>query len=747
MLRYGFLFLACAGATATAQLRYVSQGPIVLRDGAGSASLSVINIGKTPLPLALRAGPFSDDTSQTALPIARVIFAAETGGPLPLKVDPGAKIRVLATVSNLSGAGVASASLLNGDLELGRLHVVEADAPLNISVTGNGASDQNLVLTDGADSVLTLKNNDSEAYPLDWVFQIAGDTIQSGELQLGPRGTSQIELTPTDNLFSWKDDVRPSTKTGLLMLSLHGPPEVARELLPERTVQVNVLMRKLNPGWTSFLSHFFVMLLLLLGGLLSVVGNTVLPNLMRKISLRRQVDALGERTGSVSTRVDSYLRTLLRMERKRLDLLLKKAWAFSLSSVETLDEVSAGVDRLSRRLKVAERLDELRRKVEESSGTAPPSITDDVDGKLQMAAAQIESFALTDEEISAAHSHMDKANAALEMLGNAEALARMIAGNFRDLRVRQKFLPYAYYNDLKAVLPGLFEMLNQPFDDFRNIPRQMVFAIDYGIAALQLAFDYAVMRASTAATAADTATDAGAVATTGQSARDRMIAHQKELVTLLGTLSWPALRELRALVQEMRENIYERDVLEEISNPGQAEIVRDPHAVRPFLPVLYSIRFKDSRFNDAAAIRRLMCKWDFPNHVLEQDWKICHFFQGKEFQRDEGRHVTISVRVENKKPADVTQSEGKGAARPVRSRLSSMVEIHKSERSAYSHAFAETVRFLIAFGVALAGLLSGALQELDKLDFVPAVIAILALGFAADSVKNLLSQTARKASA
>ena len=64
----------------------------------------------------------------------------------------------------------------------------------------------------------------------------------------------------------------------------------------------------------------------------------------------------------------------------------------------------------------------------------------------------------------------------------------------------------------------------------------------------------------------------------------------------------------------------------------------------------------------------------------------------------------------------------------------------------YSRLFAEGLRFFIAFGVALAGLLSGALEQLSKLDFLPATLAILALGFGADSVKNLLTQSPRKPS-
>lgn len=748
LLQFGILFAAYAAATTAAQLRYVAQTPIILRDGAGSTGFTVINIGRIPLPLALRPGPFSDDTSQMTLAPPRTTFTSESGAPPPVRVDPGASVLVQVNVSGISGAAVASAPLLNGDLELGKLHLIEADAPLDISISNIGDSNRELVLTEGEDAVLILKNNDFAAYPLDWAFQVSGTTLQSGELQLGPHGSSRLELTPTDDLYTWKDNVRPSSRTGALLLSLHGPPEVARDLLPERTLPINLQMRKLSPAWTSFWSHMFVALILLLGGLLSLVGNSVLPNILRKITLRRQVVAFGERISSVSTRVDIQLTALLRLERKRLELLLKKAWAFSLSSVETLDEVSEGVDRLTKRLKVAERLDELRRRLEEVASTAPPSVTDDIESKLQMAASELQLFTLTEEEVIAANGYMDKANAGLEMLGNTEALSRMIAGNFRDLKVRQKFLPYSYYNDLKAALPGLFEMLNQPFDDFRNIPRQMIFAIDYGVAALQLAFDYAVMRESVAASVGSAPVPGQASGPASQSARDRLIAHQKELVDLLGTLSWAALRELRALVQEMRENLYDRDVLEEIATKGQAEIVLDPKTVRPFQPLHFSIRFKDPRFNDSAAMRRLTCKWDFPGDSLEQGWRIYHFFQGNEANREEGPDVPVSVRVESMKSAALaTAASGKAAARPLRSNLSAMVELRRGERSSYSRAFAEAVRFLIAFGVALAALLAGALQELEKLDFLPAVIAILALGFAADSVKNLLSQSAKRTTA
>lgn len=738
-LQAGLLFLAYGALAAAAQLRLSAPDPLVLHNGAGSVAIRIFNLGTAPVPLALRAGNFVDDISQTTLPGSTITLAPVFGGDLPANIAPGTQLQLEANVSHLTGAGVASAPIFNGANQLGQLQAVEADAPIDVSITGPGGSGQKLALTDGENAEITIKNNDATAYPLDWSFQIEGRGLQSGELQLAPHGTARIELLPTTDLYTWADYVHPSDKTGQLLLALHGPPEVPREVLPQRTLQVNLLMRRLNPGWTSIWSHVFVMLVLLLGGLLSLIGNSVLPNILRKIHLRRRIAELGERMRSLSSRVDPYLRTLLRMERKRMTLLLNRCWAFSPSAAETLDTVSASIDRLSKRLKVVARLDELRRRLDEVMPTAPPSITDDLYNKLQLAAGHLHSFGLTDEDVNAAGRILDGEEKTFAMLGDLDSQARMIATNFRDLKVRQKFLPYSYYNDLKAALPGLFELLNQPFDDFRNIPRQMMFAVDYGVSAIQMAFDYAILRAGTASAP-------GGAEGAAQGARERLLARQRELIELLGTLSWQALHDLRALVQEMRENIYEQDVLEEIGTPGQAKIVCDPRSVRAYAPILFSIRFKDPRFNDAAALQRLSCKWEFPNEMLDQHWKICHFFQGNEFQRGEGRDITVSVRVESHKSADAAaKTDGKDGARALRNSLSATIEVLRRERTTYSRAFAEAMRFFIAFGVALAALLSGVLQQIDRLDFVPGAIAILLLGFGVDSIKNLLVQTSRRA--
>jgi hypothetical protein len=54
--------------------------------------------------------------------------------------------------------------------------------------------------------------------------------------------------------------------------------------------------------------------------------------------------------------------------------------------------------------------------------------------------------------------------------------------------------------------------------------------------------------------------------------------------------------------------------------------------------------------------------------------------------------------------------------------------------------FAVGFSFAIAFFFALVGLISGAQDQLAKLDILPALIAVFLLGFGADTVKNILIQ-------
>ncbi|MGD0095771.1 MAG: hypothetical protein ABSB60_04710 [Terracidiphilus sp.] len=753
IVRWTPVLLACLAPTTKAQLRLVSNEPVILRSGSGAARFVLTNSGKSALPLALNAGTFLDLTSHARLPMPKVTFALEAGAAaLPAQIVPGQSLQIVASVSNLAGTTAADAKLFNQNDEIGQLDAVAVDVPLNITLDGNGTPEKPLKFTYGRTVALTLKNGGTEFFSLDWRFQLGGTVVKTDHVILIPNGRSRIQLSPPKEVYSWKDFIRPTERNGLLIVSQRGPHGVSSDLLPVEAIPVTLTMMRLGPDWTEVLFAIYVMIFLLLGGLLSLLGSSVLPNILKKVALHRQINDLADRTSSVSARVDSYLRVLLRLERAKIARALNEVGPLSLSSGERFEDVSISIDRLAKRLVVAERLDELRRRFTDASATAPPSITDDIDRTLQSASNQLHSFSLPDEDVNAANLQLSKAEAALALLDDSAAQAKLIATNFKQLKDRIDSFPAAYYADLKQALPGIFAVLDSPFEDPANIVQPMFFAIDHAIAAAHAALDYAMVRA--------TVPEGKSLncAQPGKSSKERLLDHECELIDMLSTLSWKSLRAATTLVQEMREDIYEADILAEIDKvradgTKRVRVEFDTQKARPFLPVYFTVSFDDPRFCAAAALNRLAFKWSFPGDLTEDGPRVCHYFLGDEplqngsegeeathrksgkkpFRlKKNGRKVRIAVSVQSHKNLDAADT------------IEGVLEIQPPKPHQATRAFAEAVRFLIAFGVALAGLEAGALDQLAKLDFFPATLAVVALGFGADSIKNLLTQSPKK---
>lgn len=752
VVRWLPVFLVCLASMAAAQPKVVSSEPVILRNSAGAARIVLANPGNTALPLNLSAGTFLDETSHGKLPAPKVTFSLEAGGgDLPAQIGPGQSLQVVANVSNMASSTAAHAKLFNQLDEVGELNAVAVDVPLNITLEGNGTPEKPLNFGYGHSVALTLKNGGTEFFSLDWRFQLGGKLVKSGTMILTPNGLSRIVLSPPVDVYSWKDFFRPTQRNGLLIVSQHGPHGVSSDLLPVQAIPVTLKMMRLSSDATEVLFAIYVMLFLLLGGLLSLLGSSVLPSVLKKIALQRQISDLADRTSSVSARVDSYLRVLLRLERAKIGIALGEVGPLSLSSAERFEDVSVSIDRLAKRLTVAERLDELCRRFQDASATAPPSITDDIDRTLQLAANQLHSFSLPDDDVNAANTMLSKAEASLGLLEDNDAQAKRIAANFKQLKDRLKEFPENLYADLKQALPGLFAFLDFPFDDPANIVRPMFFAIDHAIAAIHAALDYAMVRIAIPVATPAIGGDPG------KSSRDRLQEHEGELIGLLGTLSWKSLRAATTLVQEMREDIYENDILAEIAKQRadggkRVRVEFDTQKARPYLPVYFSIGFDDPRFCGSAALSRLAFRWNFPGDLIEEGSRVCHYFLGDEpleiavvggetqhtntrrrrLQAKVGRKVKIVVAVQSHKNLEASDT------------IEGSIEIQALKPRQATRAIAEGVRFLIAFGVALAGLEAGALDQLAKLDFLPATLAVVALGFGADSIKNLLTQAPKK---
>ena len=465
-----------------------------VQGGKGSAVIPIENNGDNPASVNLSSSPVTDATTGSEITGAVVSFATESGGqPIvnvsaqgnatappanqtgnaapgaggtnpkpaqPVTVPAHSKMNVQVKVSGLTGTTWAKMSVYNQGADVGNLDLVVLDDPLNVAIDGLGAAATTpLAGTYGNTVTFTLKNNSAEFLALDCEVELRDSPSSCGRIVLPPNAAKAVPVDLVWGAFSWTDLVQPSSQTGGLRLTLQVPPGTPAEMVPVKVLPLNITLQAAGPIWLSLLSLIYVGAFLALGGYLSVLASTVLPNMVKKAELRKQVNELANRTSSVSTKVDSYLRVLLRLERKKIHVLLDNLSGFSPSASEQFADIATLTSGLMKRLTVAERLDKLRRAFEDKSATAPPSISDGIDKNLDTAAGQLHSFVLNDADVVASNAYLDKAEGLLKLLDDKDAQARLIAQNYVQLRNRIQAFP-ADYSDLKEALSGIFDSLN-----------------------------------------------------------------------------------------------------------------------------------------------------------------------------------------------------------------------------------------------------------------------------------------------
>ena len=72
--------------------------------------------------------------------------------------------------------------------------------------------------------------------------------------------------------------------------------------------------------------------------------------------------------------------------------------------------------------------------------------------------------------------------------------------------------------------------------------------------------------------------------------------------------------------------------------------------------------------------------------------------------------------------------------------LAEKVPLQTARGQRRDRATLEGLRLFFALGLAVVALLSGARDQLLKLDIVPGLIAVFLVGFGADSIKNLFTR-------
>jgi hypothetical protein len=186
-------------------------------------------------------------------------------------------------------------------------------------------------------------------------------------------------------------------------------------------------------------------------------------------------------------------------------------------------------------------------------------------------------------------------------------------------------------------------------------------------------------------------------------------------------------RAARKAMREIADGVYREEVedaLKDKLRPPRVFLTQP--TVREYSPVVFAIQFHDPRMNDCEALDAIQCHWDFGHLGLtETGWRVAHFFpkpdtytvkatfsmNGTPLKYDDGAPVTIDQKI----------------------------QVEALARENQDRTRAEIVQLAIVLLVALLGLLAGAREQLQKLDFLAAIVALFLLGFSADAIKTALA--------
>jgi hypothetical protein len=729
----------CAFAAAAISLRLASIGaaqqaaPVVLFDpvivtdqnGSGNAIIQIRNSGTMPLPVSLTTGDIRSKTTGRKVN-AQIVFskATESTGVNPSieeNVPPGMVFLMRATVSGLLEAGEFETSLIYKGEAIKSLRISRRQFPLAITIDGLNPGSPDVFFQDGKPTTLTLKNNDALTYPFRWDLTVDGVTLSSGAVGiLAPGGASDITFQPADEWFSiisglFKDDVAKG-RLRLRFVPVGETPSVSD---PSKDIPLNVHLSYWSPLITRFIAGAITLLLLLLGGISSMVLNLSLPNQLRRLNIKDSLKTLGPKIADIPIQIDSRARVMLGIERKRLaDFIKSRKW-YSAEFGAFMDIAAQSITKLSTRIDLLQRLNLTLSSFYRNRNRIPPRIVDEIEETRARAMEILQKRESQDPELQTVQTCIAEIQKRIDAMNQPDAA---LAKNLADevVAMQQDFDPAKGRIGTTATCADVLNDLPGPFNSLAAAPTDpaKINPVDYGdidrmLFKLRLIREFVELREGRA----------------NSEFRLNLDHYGGEFLEYLSFENLDSLFAARDLLGQMQANTFESDVEEELKvTPPQLSIEADRGEIRAYEPIKLYASFYKKVLNSAPVRRGWICSWDFGDGLREKGWSVSHYFTEEQtynvtvsFQHPEGHFI----KNDDGNPIEVTQQF---QVKPV-----------LAERLG-ARAGLEAVRLGVALFAAVVALMAGAQDQLMKLDIFAGLVAVFLLGFGADTVKNLLTQ-------
>ena len=743
------------------ETRYAGKNLQVIRLGdlsidpssnSGSTVIEVRNAGKEKLSVSLYAREFRTGPRSSRLDAKAVIGAPNDKGTetYRLDLDPDQRRELRVTASGTWDAGFATAPLCIDNQMLVELRAKLSRVPFNVKPSTPGTTTTPVVARfdeNQAELAFRVENSDALNYPVIYRLELDGHEITPPLGSLVPAsGSSELKVDVPSELFPDCASALAKQRvlSGVLKIALDDTYE-APTAAPPRTFPVVVALER-RPEWVrAFWSGALAFFLLTLGGVVSLYLNHGIPNAFRRFGIDRKLDPLAARTKRLSNFIHPQIRIDLRVRRLELSQRARSERIFYPAANEVLEGVATDVDMLEKRVDLASRIDDRIQVVRRMGADGPPELLGALLRRLRHLTRALLPVAPGEQAFQSVEDGLKATDAEIAKIETDDVTLRSAhieKGNALCKSVGQKWDKLFPAGADESTWPRWAKALHDAMGAFVTHARICFATADDEHQEESLAsLDTAVAKLSIIATYIRVCECASAE----QNARfdlpdaeyqkdDATVPTQRQIFfDCLSGSSMQALEQARHLIRAAEQGIFVRELVEQIEG-RKYRIEVSPQSVAPYELTSFRVVFLEPKFNDAAARDRLECVWTFLHGAharTETSWATSQFFTQLK-----------------KNPVSVSFCRGpyrfspKPLPKDVPDPLQKVdIEVRPLSRKEMRHRTKlEVVQLAVTIVITMVALLSGAQEQLNKLDTFAGIAAVFAIGFGADIVKNLIAR-------
>jgi hypothetical protein len=516
---------------------------------------------------------------------------------------------------------------------------------------------------------------------------------------------------------------------------------------PSKSFPVKVRM-SWAVSYQEFVNVVFLILLLALGGTVSIWVNWGMPNTSRALAIRKRLWETQTKLNGTGELVAAKWRVILAAQLEWILREMKSTlWVFPAFST-TLDAIEKKTSLLEEWIDIAYQIAVIREQMQQAQRKQrmPPTLLRFIEERCDHALEPLETGHTNDDELRTMHLAVTEA---LTILKGSTGPNQMLEQEITDRETRL----LGGIEELKKSFESEFGNLIEDFKKHAALPlKPAVYAdrdtVSAKILILTEFFD-CVRRATLsapplaqAAAGGSSLTGLPVTAVASTAAAERLQRYKQRLFDHLRADSYESLCMARIFLEEMHQDIYPDAMVEELSPEPRLGIFTEPRVIEPGAPVRCSLIFSRDILNEAVARQEWTCVWDFGDSSQPRTgWAVFHTFpehgtftvqvklHGLDSRSIEHKPIGTTLRVDA-----VRDGTSSTAPTTIKQRVFRILRLPKP----HAETLLEASRLALVLAAAVFGLIAAAQDKIQDLTFLEAAAAVFALGFGADTLKNLV---------